>query len=308
MHSKLILGTAMWGWTMPKERCFKLLDAYYQLGGREVDTATNYPINKKPQDFRQAETILRNWLTANGVKDMKVMMKIGSLNNLRTPDHNLTPSFLMMAASDYQSFFGRNLSTLMIHWDNRNQSIDIEKSLEVLSNLQKEGLNIGFSGLKHPQLYAEALKTTHLDTFQIQIKHNLLYSDYDRYQPLQDKASFIAYGINAGGLKLQQTAYKRNASLTARGGKKETHLDLIKVLNELLQKQQKTTSLPMPKRMNHLGLLYALYHPAIEQVLLGVSSIEQLEDTYQWVEQLDKVNYTDLYDDLDKLVAHNAKK
>lgn len=303
---KLILGTAMWGWTMPKEKCFELLDAYYQLGGREVDTATNYPINKNPQDFRRAERILLDWLTANEVKDMQVMMKIGSLNNLRTSDHNLSPSFLMMAANDYQYFFGSNLSSLMIHWDNRDDFIEIRQSLDVLEGLQKTGINIGFSGLKHPDLYAKALEGISIKGLRIQIKHNLLYSDYDRYKPLHDKAAFIAYGINAGGLKLQQNAYKMNASLMVRGGRKEAHIDLIKSLNELLQEE--TKSLPIPERINHLGLLYALYHPAIKQVLLGVSSIEQLDDTMKWVEHLEVGNYTDLYEKLVKLILRNAKK
>ena len=227
---------------------------------------------------------------------MQVMMKIGSLNNLRTPDHNLTPSFLMMAANDYRYLFGNNLSTLMIHWDNRDQSVDINQSLSVFNGLQKDGLNIGFSGLKYPDLYAEGLNEISLNDIRIQIKHNLLYSDYNRYEPLHDKASFIAYGINAGGIKLQQGTYNTNASLIARGGKKEDNLNLINKLNELLQKQQNNQ--PIPKRMNHLGLLYALYHPAIKQVLLGVSSIDQLKDSWEWVEQLQRGNYLNLYQEL----------
>jgi len=295
---KLILGTAMWAWTMPKRQCFEVLDAFYEKGGREVDTATNYPINKHPVDFRAAENILLDWINTHGIRDLKVMMKIGSLNNLGTPDHNLVPSFLLLSGREYQYKFKENFSTLMIHWDNREDLSAIQSSLDILQTFQKEGLRIGLSGIKHPQLYAEALKTVSIDGLRIQMKHNLLYSDFDRYAPLHDCASFIAYGINAGGLKLQANAYSGNASLLARGGRFDEYKNLIKQLNHLLKESKKHNTFPIPSRMNHLGLLNALYHPAIKQILLGVSSIGQLEDSWNWVQLLESENYQDFYSSL----------
>ena len=60
----LILGTAMWGWTTSPAMAMTLLDQFYAAGGRAVDTATNYPINKNPGDFRQAERMLADWIRA----------------------------------------------------------------------------------------------------------------------------------------------------------------------------------------------------------------------------------------------------
>ncbi len=92
----LILGTAMWGWTTPRETAFAMLDEWYSRGFREVDTATNYPIDRDPEHFRLAEKILLEWIAAHGVTDLEVMMKIGSVNNLRSPEHLLTKSFILM--------------------------------------------------------------------------------------------------------------------------------------------------------------------------------------------------------------------
>ena len=293
--SKFILGTAMWGWTMPPQQCFQVLDAFYKQGGREVDCATNYPINKNAKDFRAAENILLEWIKTHGVNDLEVMMKIGSLNNLGTSDHNLAASFLLLSGKEYQNKFKSNLSTLMVHWDNREDVNEIRQSMEVFQAFQEEGLKVGFSGIKNPELYAEALKDNPLNNLRIQIKHNLLYSDYQRYAPLHDKTSFIAYGINAGGLKLNAGAYESNASLLARGGKVEQHRVLINKLNALIQATEQKSQLTIPSRMNHLGLLYAIYHPAITQVLLGVSSVEQLQDSWEWLAILESEDYADFY-------------
>lgn len=301
MDSQLILGTAMWGWTVPQKKCFELLTAFYNEGGREIDAATNYPINKNSNDFRAAENILLEWIKTHGVTDLNVMMKIGSLNNMGTSDHNLAPSFLLLSGREYQNKFKENLSTLMVHWDNRQDQKAIEDSLGMLSDFQAEGLKIGLSGIKHPDVYASALKQISLSDLRIQMKHNLLYSDYDRYAPLHQSASFIAYGINAGGLKLQSTAYRSNASLLARGGQSGQHNELIEKLNQLISAEQNKRTYPVPSRMNHLGLLYALYHPAIRQILLGVSSVDQLEDTWKWVRLLESENYQDFYDLLVKM-------
>ena len=63
---ELVLGTAMWGWTVDKVTAFQLLDAWYAAGQRKVDTATNYPIDRVPEHFRLAEQILAEWIRANG--------------------------------------------------------------------------------------------------------------------------------------------------------------------------------------------------------------------------------------------------
>ncbi|MCB0638824.1 MAG: aldo/keto reductase [Lewinella sp.] len=295
----LILGTAMWGWTVPRDRAFALLDAFYEAGGRAVDGATNYPINRRPGDFRAAENILLQWIRTHGVTDLKVMMKIGSLNNLRTPDCNLRPSFLLFCFDEYQDKFGSNLDTMMIHWDNRDEAGPIAETLQALQAIQAAGYRVGLSGIRHPAHYADWLAKYPLSC-RIQIKHNLLQTDYPRYAAFHGEKCFIAYGINAGGLKLAPDQYRTDASLAARGGDISQEPPFMMPLRQWLAKLP-AQERPLPASMNHLGLLFALLHPDIGQVLIGPSRVEQLTDSLQWARLLQQYPYQDLYDQLNQL-------
>jgi aryl-alcohol dehydrogenase-like predicted oxidoreductase len=286
----------MWGWTVTSDRAFALLDAFYEAGGREVDGATNYPINKDPDDFRAAEHILLQWLRARGVTDLKITMKVGSLNNLRSPECNLTPGFLLFCLDEYQDKLGQNLDTIMIHWDNRDDPAAIAGTLEALAVIQRAGYRVGLSGIRYPEHYASWLAQQPLDC-RIQIKHNLLHSDYDRYRPFHGQRRFIAYGINAGGLKLDPHAYRGDASLRARGGNTDEVPAIVPRLQAWLASLADSRR-PTPVTMNHLGMIYALLHPDIGQVLIGPSRLEQLHDTLNWARYLSEYSYADLYEQL----------
>lgn len=291
--SAFVLGTAMWGWTIEPAECHRILDAYYEGGGRWIDGATNYPINKQAEDFRKAEQILFDWIKTRGIDDLKVIMKVGSINNLGGSENNLSPSFLLLCAQEYQHMFGRQLQCLMIHWDNRSDRSEIAASLDALQNL--EGVEMGLSGIRHPELYAEVLEDLNLDPLWLQLKHNVIYSDYERYRSLHRKVLCIAYGINAGGLKLDPSVYSDRASLLARGGKHEQYQELVQGLQGLVQDYAKMDARPALQKMNHLGLLYALSHPGIEKVLLGVSSVEQLKDSLAWEQVFKAHDYSDWF-------------
>lgn len=305
-ESAFVLGTAMWGWTIPEKDCHRIMDAYYEQGGRWLDGATNYPINKQAGDFRKAEKILLDWIKSRGVDDLKLIMKVGSVNNLGGPENNLNPSFLLLCAQEYQHLFGSQLRSLMIHWDNRVEEPEIEASLQTLAAIP--GLEIGLSGIKHPESYAKVLEQLNCREFWLQLKHNVVYSDYNRYNPLHPQAKCIAYGINAGGLKLDTAAYSKQASLMARGGNPGQYQKLVADLVLLVEKFSGNEERPALKKMNHIGLLYALAHPGIERVLLGVSRIEQLKDSLAWEAHFQQFDYADWYVALAEVVVKHTKK
>jgi aryl-alcohol dehydrogenase-like predicted oxidoreductase len=289
----------MWAWTVSRGRCYDLLDTFYALGGRRVDTATNYPINKRPADFRAAERILADWLSLRGVEDMHVMVKVGSVNNLMTPDHLLGPSFLQLCQQEYRALFGPNLHTLMIHWDNRDEPAAIRATLATLDEWRASGQTVGLSGIRYPECYAPLLAALDWRAIPLQLKHNLIYSDYARYAPLHERISPIAYGLTGGGLKLAPQA--EGESLRARGGAATPHTPLLNRLRQWLEDWEHPA--PPPTSMNQIGMLYALYHPAIDQVLLGGSRPAHLEDSFHWYEQLGSHDYNQAYTELQTL-AH----
>jgi aryl-alcohol dehydrogenase-like predicted oxidoreductase len=294
-----ILGTAMWGWTVPKEQCFEMLSYHYSQGYREVDTATNYPIDKNPEHFRLAEKILLEWFQAHGVTDLKVMMKVGSLNNMMTPDQNLSKSFLLLLLNEYQQFFGDNLHTFMIHWDNRDSLAQIEDTFEALLEARTLGLQLGLSGIKHPDFY-QKVNEKYQFKFRIQAKHNLLYSKLADYAAFHEMGSYIAYGINAGGFKLDEEAYNKSSTLLARGVQiKDASALASQIRQALLEANQ--TGRPNIESMNHCGLIFAGYHPLIEGILLGTSRLSQLKDSLDFLSHLKQYDYQDFYDRLRKI-------
>jgi len=289
----------MWGWTIAEQDCFLLLDAFYAAGFRGVDGATNYPINKMPDDFRKSETILLQWIRAHGVKDLRITMKVGSLDNLRSPECNLSESFLLFCLEAYSNLFAENLDTLMVHWDNREDPDAIGETLKGLAAIVKAGYRPGLSGIRFPKVYAALNDQFQLD-FSIQIKHNLLQSDYSRYVPFHGQRRFFAYGINAGGLKLNADAYHENSSLKVRGGDTSNTAPLIAALAEFLK-----DAAPL-KHLSHAGLLHAYEHPDMAGILLGVSNLAQLSDSLNFYEALRQTDCRDLYRRLLTLKQHYA--
>ncbi|MCC6281225.1 MAG: aldo/keto reductase [Saprospiraceae bacterium] len=299
----LILGTAQWGWNVSRDEAFHMLDLWLNAGHRDVDAATNYPINKNPKDFRASEKILHEYVRAHGLTDLRITLKIGSLDNMRTPDINLAPSFIMMMGDEYRRLFDANLHCLMLHWDNRDDASAIHGTMEALAILQKEqGLQPGLSGIAHPDIYATINAELGL-VFDIQLKNNLLQSDLGRYQALLDqgKHRFFAYGINAGGIKLDGV-YPSDSTFLSRGGDPEKVAAMLEQLRSILPKLNTDFVRPPVKTMNHIGLIYSALNPKFSGMLLGVSSVAQLSETLDYWRNLETYDYGDVWAALERLL------
>lgn len=303
----LILGSAQWGWNVSRAEAFRLLDAWLDTGRRDVDCATNYPINRNPADFRAAEKILLEYVRAHGLRDLRITMKIGSFDNMRSPEVNLSPSFVLMMGEEYYRLFDENLDCLMFHWDNRDDTAEIRASLESLVRLQKEaGIRPGLSGIKFPEAYSKANEEFNL-AFDIQLKHNVFQSDFERYEPLRktqlsesSKHRFFAYGINGGGVKLDEH-YEPDSVFLARGGQPEKVSATLEKIRSLLPDWSTAFVRPPVKTMNHIGLIYAGLHPGLSGILLGVSSVSQLKETLDFWRNLETFDYGDVIQALHKI-------
>ena len=293
----LALGTALWGWTIPPKDCYSIIDEFYRKGYRKVDGATNYPINQNPKDFRKAEQILTDWIQTHGVKDLEVIMKVGSVHNMGGPDNNLSKSFLFICLEDYQQLLGPNLHTFMIHWDNREDHKAIETTFECFLEARKRSITAGLSGIKSPQIY-HSINTQFQIDFSIQCKHNLLQSDYGRYALFHGKNRFIVYGINAGGIKFSATNYHSKSSYPSRKGslpKQDQFLSkLTKSIHQAGWAEQLTT-------FNQCGMIYAFYSPEIESVLVAPSNRKQALQTIEFHQKLKQGNYEEFYPVLKQL-------
>lgn len=274
----IVLGTAMWGWSVTKKEAYSLLDNYFESGGSLIDTASNYPINKCKKDHGLAISWLSDWRKSNPSSKMSLIVKIGSKNNLGGPKIDLTPKNILESTKKMSDLFENSLSCVSIHWDNRcdkvSDLLSIDQTVEAMTRVHDSGLQVGLSGIKNPKQYY--LSNPSLSSkWVIQVKESFITKDarlfYEKYFP---RARYLAYGINMGGIKL------------------ETHdnyvgLRKIKVDPELIERarifiQSNEVLNPRPKTFNQLSLALAHNNSSLAGVVIGPSNLEQLEESMKY--------------------------
>ncbi|WP_423142321.1 aldo/keto reductase [Parablastomonas sp. CN1-191] len=76
----LVLGGNVFGWTADEDASFAVLDAFYEGGGRMIDTADVYSAWVDGHRGGESETVIGKWLASRGVRaDMRIHTKTGML-------------------------------------------------------------------------------------------------------------------------------------------------------------------------------------------------------------------------------------
>ncbi|MFN6934449.1 MAG: aldo/keto reductase, partial [Tsuneonella sp.] len=76
----LVLGGNVFGWTSKDEESFAVLDAFYEAGGRMIDTADVYSAWVPGHKGGESEAEIGRWLASRGVRDeMRIHTKTGML-------------------------------------------------------------------------------------------------------------------------------------------------------------------------------------------------------------------------------------
>jgi aryl-alcohol dehydrogenase-like predicted oxidoreductase len=74
----LCFGGNVFGWTLGRDASFEILDAFYEAGGRMIDSAEGYSSWIPGNKGGESETIIGDWMEARGVRgDMLVATKTG---------------------------------------------------------------------------------------------------------------------------------------------------------------------------------------------------------------------------------------
>ena len=66
--SRVSLGTMLFGSSLDQSNSFSLLDEFYKLGGRAIDTAQMYPVPCKEINIGITEKIIGEWISKNNLK------------------------------------------------------------------------------------------------------------------------------------------------------------------------------------------------------------------------------------------------
>ena len=200
LNKKIALGTALWGWKIERKSCLQLLDFFYETHGRYIDTASNYPINGVLSQRYLAEDILSEWIRVNNCPDLKVIYKIGSIENQNISNNNLSSGYL---DEEINRFLEKSqLKTIipMIHWDDSANKEDIQNVVQFLVDQPFD--SIGFSGIKNISLYRNVISTNNFKLpVYFEAKSNVIDSNVTDYFGFNNSRIF-AYGIGATGLKL----------------------------------------------------------------------------------------------------------
>lgn len=74
----LVFGGNVFGWTLDQDASFAVLDAFYEEGGRMIDSADGYSAWAPGNKGGESETIIGAWLESRGVRaDMRIATKTG---------------------------------------------------------------------------------------------------------------------------------------------------------------------------------------------------------------------------------------
>ncbi|HSG35533.1 MAG TPA: aldo/keto reductase [Sphingomonadaceae bacterium] len=77
---RLCLGGNVFGWTADEDASFAVLDAFYEAGGRMIDTAQGYSVWAEGHVGGESEAVIGKWLAARGNrKEMLVATKTGMM-------------------------------------------------------------------------------------------------------------------------------------------------------------------------------------------------------------------------------------
>ena len=78
----LVLGGNVFGWTADEDNSFAVLDAFYEAGGRMVDTADVYSAWVDGHEGGESEKVIGKWMASRGVRgDMRIHTKTGMLSS-----------------------------------------------------------------------------------------------------------------------------------------------------------------------------------------------------------------------------------
>lgn len=267
----ICLGTALWGWAVEEKECFSMLDTYYDLGYRFIDTAYNYPINSNSNDLSVAPRIISKWINYNRVSDLKIIHKIGStLNDMRAPNNLNSDYLISQTERAIELYEATNLECSMIHWDTRNDFPE-DSYDDFLYFLKCQNVSFGLSGVKS-EAYRFIEKK--VPALFIEAKFNPLHngmSEYDIFQSVN--VTKIAYGISVSGLKLDKNEYSPDSyvSLVRSSHYHDQMLtdENVSKINSLLSTYRSCSSL------YELGITICENSPLIDKYIIAPRNMSQ---------------------------------
>lgn len=276
----LVFGGNVFGWTLDRDGSFAVLDAFYEAGGRMIDTAEGYSSFIPGNKGGESETILGQWFDARGVRGD---MLIGTKTGMGGPPFALKPEAVRKAfESSLERLRTDYVDLYYAHRDDMTTPLDEVVSIydEILQSGRAREL--GASNYTAERLaeivgVAERMGKAHFTV--LQPKYNLGWR-HEFEGPLQDLclAKHIAvtpyYGLFGGFLtgKFRKAedwegSSRAHALAEAAGN---GGWDLLAVMDEVARETGGTHA--------QIALAWLNAQPTIAAPLASATSVAQLKD------------------------------
>lgn len=177
-HAGLVLGGNVFGGTVEQDDAFRILDAFFEQGGRHIDTADVYANWVPGRVGGESESIIGRWMHERGVRDdVIVATKVGLHPDVR----GLAPETIARGIESSCERLGTDrIDIYYAHIDDRRTPLD--ETLSALSALVDDGRvdMLGASNYRSERL-EEALTVASdlgLHPFRaLQAHYNLVHRD-----------------------------------------------------------------------------------------------------------------------------------
>lgn len=172
--SDIVLGTCYFGSTISQSDSFALLDRYYELGGRTIDTARVYGQIIDNGDSASERTIGK-WLDSRGVRSEITLVTKGAHPPIGYMNHSRLDrkSILDDITRSLELLKTDSVDLFLLHRD--DSAVPVEEIVDTLDLLVKNGMTkaVGVSNWKAGRIaeanaYAEKSGKTKISVSQIQ--------------------------------------------------------------------------------------------------------------------------------------------
>ncbi|ESK92255.1 aryl-alcohol dehydrogenase [Moniliophthora roreri MCA 2997] len=279
-----------WMGSMEKESSFKLLDAYFDMGGNFIDTANNY------QD-ESSEEFIGEWAEKRGIRDQlfiatkyttlfkkmdpKIIQKVNYTGNNAKSMHVSINASLKKLRTDY-------IDLLYVHWWDWDTSI--EEVMDALHVLVQQGkvLYLGVSDtpawiVSQANQYAKDHGKTPFVVYQGQ--WNIMQRSFERDIIPMARSLGLAlapWGVLAGG-KLRTDAEEKKRLESGEEGRKRLGADWKRTEEEAKMSRalEKVAQEVGAKSISSVAIAYVMQKTPYVFPIIGGRKVEQLKDNLE---------------------------
>lgn len=137
--SKIVLGASNYGSEIGNELSYEIMDKYYELGGRTIDTARGYA-SYIPYGSSKSEKVVGRWIKDRGVRDEVIVITKGGLPEMRDM-HKSRLSWDCLEYDISTSLAVLDMDNIDIYFLHRDDpEIAVSKIMDTLDEFVKKGM------------------------------------------------------------------------------------------------------------------------------------------------------------------------